>query len=75
VLKTKRLKRGFLVFEISHSVLIVNASSVSAPDEILPEGEGSRTYPRFCSGRGSGPRGFCLMLAHLETIWTKLELR
>jgi hypothetical protein len=38
VLKTKRLKRRFLVFEISHSVLIVDASSVSAPDEILPEG-------------------------------------
>lgn len=36
MIKAKRLKRRYLVFEVSHSVLLVDASSVGAPHEILP---------------------------------------
>ena len=34
--KAKRLKRRYLLFAVSHSVLLVDASSVGAPNEILP---------------------------------------
>ena len=36
MLKAKRLKRRYLLFEIGHSVLVVDARSVGAPNEILP---------------------------------------
>jgi hypothetical protein len=57
VLKAKRLKHRYLVFEVSHSVLLVDASSVGAPNEILPAEGKAQTLPRFFSGRGSGLRG------------------
>lgn len=37
MLRPKRLKRRYLLFEVSHSVLLVDATSVGAPNEILPE--------------------------------------
>ena len=36
MLKAKRLKRRYLLFEVSHSVLLVDASAVGAPNEIIP---------------------------------------
>jgi hypothetical protein len=36
MLKAKRLKRRYLLFEVSHSVLLADASSVAVPNEILP---------------------------------------
>jgi hypothetical protein len=36
VLKAKKLKHRYLVFEVSHSVLLVDASSVGGSNEILP---------------------------------------
>ena len=36
LLKAKRLKHRYLLFEVSHSVLLVDATAVGAPNEIIP---------------------------------------
>jgi len=36
MLKTKIIKNRFLVFEVSHTVLLVDAISIGPPSEILP---------------------------------------
>jgi hypothetical protein len=45
VLKAKRLKGRYLLFEISHAVLVVDARSVGVPNEILPAEGKAQTLP------------------------------
>lgn len=50
MLRTKTLKRRYLLFLVSHSVLLVDASSVGAPNEILPKEGKAQTLSSLLFG-------------------------
>jgi integrase len=45
VFKARKLKRRYLVFEVNHSVLLVDTSSIGLPKEILPPEGRAETLP------------------------------
>jgi hypothetical protein len=47
VFKTRKLKRRYLVFDVNHSILLVDTSSIGLLKEILPPEGKAEALPSF----------------------------